>query len=67
MAKPTKNEAAFQALVDKYGKAEIARMAGTSRQSITKWSTVPVSRVNAISAVCGWPLEKIRPEPYAKP
>ena len=67
MAKQTKNEAAFQALVEKYGKANIARMAGTSRQSITKWGAVPTSRVTAIAAASGIPPEQIRPEPYAKP
>jgi len=65
MTTPTKNEAAYQALLGKFTKACLAEMAGVSRQAITKWSTVPASRVPAIAEASGLPAEVIRPEPYA--
>lgn len=61
----TKNEAAYQALLKKYAKALIAEMCGITRQSLTKWATVPAARVQKLSEATGLPPEKIRPEPFA--
>lgn len=61
----TKNEKAYQDLLKKYAKALIAEMCGISRQSLTKWHTVPAARVGKLAEATGLPPEKIRPEPYA--
>lgn len=70
MSEKSKNQQAYDDLVRKYGKAEIARWAGLSRQALSKWDkigAVPATRVQAISAASGLPPEVIRPEPYAVP
>mgnify|MGYP000694615080 CR=1 FL=1 len=65
MSNLTKNQEAYQALLKKYAKALIAEMCGISRQSITKWKTVPSSRVRQLAEATGLRPEEIRPEPYA--
>lgn len=60
-----KNKAAYQALLGKFTKALLADFAGVSRQAITKWESVPPSRVAAISKGTGLPPEEILPDPYA--
>lgn len=61
----TKNEKAYQDLLKKYAKALIAEWAGVTRQAITRWKTVPASRVSAIAEAAGLKPEILRPEPYA--
>lgn len=63
----TKNELAYQQLVQEYGQATVARFAGVTRQAVTKWDVVPFPRVAAIADATGLPPEAIRPEPYAVP
>lgn len=63
----TRNQAAYQALLQRYSKALIAEMAGVTRQYITKWDTVPLKFVPLISAKSGIPPEKILPDPYSNP
>lgn len=63
--KLTKNQAAYQALLKQFSKACIADMAGVSRQALTKWESVPPTRVKAIAEKSGLPPEEILPEPYA--
>lgn len=65
LPKMTQNEAAYQALLEKFSKALLAEFAGVTRQAMTKWRSVPPSRVAAISEKTGWPPEAILPEPYA--
>lgn len=60
-----KNRAAYQALLKKFRKSLLADLAGVTRQALTKWEQVPLSRVNAISQKTGIPPEEILPEPYA--
>lgn len=60
-----KNEAAYQALLKKFTKSLLAEFAGVTRQAMTKWKSVPPSRVAIISKKTGLPPEKIRPDPYA--
>lgn len=64
---PTKNELAYQKLVELYGQAGVARAAGVSRQALAKWDAVPFTRVQHIADHTGLPTQKIRPEPYAVP
>lgn len=64
---PTKNELAYQKLVELYGQAGVARLAGVSRQALAKWDAVPFTRVQQIVSNSGMKPEKIRPEPYAVP
>ena len=61
----TKNQKAYQALLKQFTKACLAEMAGVSRQALTKWETVPATRVQSIAAGTGLSPEVIRPEPYA--
>jgi hypothetical protein len=65
MAKLTPNQAAYQALLEKYSKSRIAEMAGTSRQALTKWHIVPIARVQAIAKETGIKPEELLPEPYS--
>lgn len=70
MSEKTRNQQAYDALVDAHGKAAIARWAGVSRQALAKWDAhgaVPANRVQAIVDASGLPPETIRPEPYAVP
>lgn len=63
----TKNEIAYQRLIDDYGQAAVARFAGVTRQALGKWKAVPFPRVLAISEATGLKPNTIRPEPYAVP
>lgn len=65
--KLTANQWAFKKLVAKYGKAELARAAGISRQSVNKWDVIPVERALTIAAALKVQVETVRPEPYAVP
>ena len=65
--KLTANQWAFRSLVDTYGKAELARAAGISRQSVQNWSTIPVERAVKIATALDLPVSHVRPEPYAVP
>lgn len=61
----TKNEAAYQAVLQQFTKSCLAEMVGVSRQAVNKWKTIPASRVAALAAATNLPEEKLRPEPYA--
>lgn len=63
----TPNELAFQAILGKFSKADLARMTSLTRQAIGKWEAVPGDHVEAIAAGTGFSAAAVRPEPYAKP
>jgi len=63
---PSKNEVDYKALLEKFSKACVAEMVGVSRQALTKWNTVPASRVPKLAEATGLLPEQIRPEPYAE-
>lgn len=61
----TKNQAAFQALLNDFTRSCLAEMCGISRAAVGKWETVPAARVAVLSEKTGWAREALRPDPYA--
>lgn len=44
--------------------AILSRALGISKAAVSKWTHVPESRVDAVSAVLGIPRDKLRPDLY---
>ena len=63
----TDNETAFQALMAKFTQSDLAEIAGTARQYISLWLTVPPKYAPIIAERTGIPVAEVLPDPYAKP
>jgi hypothetical protein len=63
----TQNEAAFQELLSKFKNSGLAAIAGTTRQYISLWLTVPPKFAPLIAKKTGIPISDILPDPYSKP
>jgi hypothetical protein len=59
----TRNQLAYQRLVQQYSKGLIAEFAGVTPQLLTRWDTVPPRYVEAISKQTGIPIEELLPDP----
>lgn len=66
MGKRQTDEQAYQALVEKYGKAALTRAAGlNNRQSADRWKTIPLKHARAIAEALGIPKERVLPSEYS--
>lgn len=60
------DELAFQALVEKYGKAALTRAAGLkNRQSADRWTKIPLKHARAIAESLGIPKRRVLPSEYS--
>ena len=64
----SRNELAFQKLLENHTKTDIARAAGITKQGLAKWKgVIPGKYVARISENLGIAKLTLRPEPYADP
>lgn len=66
MSKKTNpDEIAFNKLLKKHSKAEIAKLCGLPRQSLTRWKTVRPNYVAVISQQTGIPKPELLPSLFS--
>ena len=65
---PKTDQEAYQRLISKdyygYTKMAIAKMAGISKQAVTRWDVVPTKYVKRISEATGISRKRLRPSDF---
>ena len=61
--KLTRNQEAYQALLQKFSKTLIAQFAGVTKQALTGWDAIPAIRAHEISKNTGIPVAELLPDP----
>lgn len=60
-----RDRAAYQRLLKRHTKMELAAMVGITKQAVTRWETVPVKYVRTISLATGISKRSLRPSDFS--
>ena len=58
------DQEAYQRLLHHYTKMKLGQIVGISKQAVSRWDTVPLKYVRAISEATGIQKKKLRPSDF---